>query len=169
MWTRFQTFTFKETKSFPSQTEVLPNTWSTTLDLSEADVEKRYQGAKLQGRSRDRVAEDRLVDPAGGEEGGTSRERRRNMRVTAALTPICGALGVHCDAREAAPRHRDQLGLSPPRGVKRRGREPLEGGATCPLIAGSSCWVAETNTTWKSNCLPIKNVKKSGCVLPCPR
>lgn len=94
--------TFKETKTFPSQREVLPNTWSTTPDLPEADMEKWYQGAKLQGRSRDRVAEDRLVDPVGGEEGGTSRELRRNMRVTTALKPI---YGMCCTATRAKLPH----------------------------------------------------------------
>ena len=60
----------------------------------------------------------------------------------------------------------DQLGaLCPPRGVGEGGWEgDARGrryGDICICIADSLCYKAETNTPLKSNCTPIKMLKKN--------
>lgn len=77
---------------------------------------KWYQGAKLR-RAGAETESQRTGLWTQRRRGGRDQPERRSKHALslAALTPICGALGVHCDGRTAAPRHRDQLGLSPPR------------------------------------------------------
>lgn len=162
MWTRFQTFTFKETNPSPlRQKSSVPGQPHWTCP--KQTWKKRCQGAKLQGRSRDRVAEDRLVD-AGGEEAGPDGSSTE--------TSCHGSTDTHLARRARRALGMNYYGTGTSWGSHHLGGETegrgLSGGATCPLIAGSSCWVAETSTTWKSNCLPIKNVK-SQARAACPR